>query len=166
MLDKAREYSVGTYKNKFVAPVFQRMVRAEAAALPDGDTPAIRNGQLVQIYRTVGQCVCVTCGRVGPWSEGLGGMHTGHFLGSRANSILFEEFNVACQCSRDNRYESGAPQRFRMWMLAVRGQAVVQRLERLRNEVVSFSKEELVDKRIGYQDRLKAAEELINHGLP
>ncbi len=159
MLTKAREYTTGTYVNRFVAPVFQRMIRAEAAAQPDGWTPAIVDGELAHKWRNVGQCVCVTCGKRGPWSSGLGGMHTGHFLASRRNSILFEESNVAPQCSHCNRFQGGSPQQFRMWMLAVRGEETVARLERLKHTTRSFTREELVDMRIEYQARLKAAEE-------
>jgi hypothetical protein len=43
-------------------------------------------------------------------------------------------------------------------MLYVRGEEVVERLERLKTESVSFDREDLVDMRIEYADRLKAAE--------
>ena len=61
MLDKARQYSLGTYARQ-AAAIFQRMIRAEAAALPKGLTPAIVDGQVRDVFRKVGQCVCVTCG--------------------------------------------------------------------------------------------------------
>ena len=91
-------------------------------------------------------------------------MHTGHFLGSRCNSIVYEEANVAPQCSKCNVYRSGAPQEFRTWMLAVRGAEVVERLERLKPQSRQFSREELVDMRIAFQARLKAAMEKMNCG--
>jgi hypothetical protein len=159
MLDKAREYSTGTYIRRFVAPLFQRMIRAEAAAYPAASVPVVVDDGLRAFYRRLGECVCITCGKAAPWSSGLGGMHTGHFLASRRNSILFEEANVAPQCSRCNRYENGAPQRFRQWMLAVRGADIVERLERLKATTRQFTREELVDMRIEYAARLKAAEE-------
>lgn len=159
MLDKAREYTTGTYIAKFVAPLFQKMIRAEYGAEPAGRTPAIVDGELTAVYRDLGYCVCVTCGQVHPWSSGLGGVHCGHFLASRRNSILFEEDNVDPQCSKCNRYRDGAPQEFRIWMLAVRGKETVERLERLKGTIVQFSREELVDKRLEYQARLKTAEE-------
>ena len=157
MLDKAREYTLGTYARQ-VATVFQQVVRAEAAALPAGNTPAVVDGQLSAVFRRVGECVCVTCGKVGPWSGGLGGMHAGHFIGSRCNSILFEECNVAPQCSHCNRYRSGEQQLFRVWMLRVRGRETVERLERLKAETRHFTREQLVDMKIEYKARLKAAE--------
>ncbi len=158
LLRTTRKYSVGTYQTRFVAPIFQRMIRAEAAALPAGLVPAIVDGEVVYVYRDVGQCVCVTCGKLGRWASGLGGMHTGHFLASRKNAILYEEDNVAPQCSNCNRYEGGEPQKFRQWMLAVRGKETVERLERLKRTTVSFAKEELVDMRIDFHRRLKDAE--------
>ena len=156
MLDKAREYTTGTYSRK-VATVFQRMIRAEVGARHAGVTPAIVDGQLTMVFRKVGECVCVTCGKVGPWSSGLGGMHTGHFLPSRRNSILFEEANVAPQCSRCNRYESGAQQPFTNWMLSTRGGEAVERLKRLKHTTRQFTIDELVDMRIEYKARLDTA---------
>src|SRR5678815_696331 len=90
--------------------------------------------------------------------------HTGHFLASRVNSILFEEDNVAPQCSSCNFYRSGEQQLFRKWMLEVRPEAV-ERLERLKTQSKQFTRDELVDMRIGYAARLKAAEERmkVNH---
>ena len=163
MLDKAREYSLGTYARQ-VAALFQRMIRAEAAALPEGITPAVVNGEIRDVFRRVGQCVCVTCGKVAGWKGGAnryGVMHTGHFLASRRNSILFEEANVAPQCPSCNFFRHGAPQEFRLWMLAVRGQETVERLERLKHQTVSFTREELVDMKLAFQKRLKAAEHHI-----
>ena len=43
-------------------------------------------------------------------------------------------------------------------MLAVRGEGVVKRLEALKRTSVTCSREELVDLRIGFAARLKAAE--------
>jgi len=159
MLDTARQYSTGTYIRRYVAPVFQQMIRAEAAAQPARSEWCIKQGEPTLVARNKGECVCVTYGKVGPWSGGLGGFHTGHFLASRRNAILFEEENVAPQCSRCNRYESGAPQRFREWMLLARGEETVERLEQLKTTTRQFSREELVDMRIEYAVRLRAAKE-------
>lgn len=158
MLEKAKEYQTGTYIRKFVSPIFQKMIRAEAGADPRRYLTAVVDGEIRQVEREIGQCVCITCGKVQKWDSGIKGMHTGHFLASRRNSILFEEDNVAPQCSRCNFYLSGAPQAFRTWMFAVRGLEVVEHLERLKTESVSFDREELVDMRIEYAARLKAAE--------
>jgi predicted butyrate kinase (DUF1464 family) len=160
MLDKAEEYTPGTYCRKFVAPEFQKMVRAEAGSQPPGYTPAVVAGELAQVFRNLGQVVCVTCGKVGPWSGGtgrFGGMHTGHFIASRCNSILFELANVAPQCSHCNVFQGGAVPAFRIWMEHVRGPEEINRLHILKNTVVRFSREELVDMKISFTARFRAA---------
>ena len=159
MLEKAREYTTGTYCRKFVSPLFQKMIRAEFGAVPANETPVIFEGELDYTLRKCGECACVTCGTVKAWDSGIKGIHTGHFLASRCNSILLVESNVAPQCSHCNFYRSGAPQAFRKWMLAVRGQETVERLERLKTESRTFQRDELVDLRIGFAGRLKAAED-------
>jgi hypothetical protein len=156
MLEIAKQYQTGTYIRKFVAPVFQQVIRAEAGAMPAGLTVAIINGELGQSFREVGQCVCVTCGTVKAWDSGIRGMHTGHFLASRVNSILFEEDNCAPQDSYCNYYRSGEQQLFRKWMLECRPEAI-ERLERLKTQSKSFTRDELVDMRISYKLRLDAA---------
>lgn len=158
MLETTRQYSTTKYMSKYVAPCFQRMVRAEAGAEPGDITQAVIDGEVKRVPRRFGDVVCVTCGKFGPWSSGLGGMHTGHFLASRRFSILLEEDNVAVQCARCNRYESGEPQKFRLWMEAVRGQETIDRLTRLKNTTRQFTMDELVDKLIEFKARLKAAE--------
>ena len=165
LLNVARQYTVGTYVRKFVAPIFQRMIRAEAAVEPSGFTPAVVEGEVRDSFRPRGYCVCVTCGNAHPWTTHAGLIQTGHFLGSRCNSILFEEDNVAPQCVRCNGFESGAPQRFRAWMLAVRGEEVVERLEALKRTTREFTRDELVDMRIEYAARLKAAEERMKEAV-
>ena len=100
---------------------------------------------------------CITCGAAHGWDSGLVGIHASHFLGSRCNSILYEEDNIAPGCSHCNVYRSGAPQEFRKWMLAVRGLEVVERLERLKATSRQFTRDELVDLRIGFKKRLDAA---------
>ena len=161
MIDSAKKYQTSTYRGK-VATVFQRMIRAEWGCDPRPYHTAITDAGPYQVFRTLGDCVCVTCGKVGPWTtktKGMGGMHAGHFLASRRNSILFEESNVAPQCSYCNYTMHGRCDRFRQWMELVRGASEIERLERLKQTTVSFTIEQLVDKAIEYRRRLKAAEE-------
>lgn len=157
MLEKAAQFQVSTYSRRFVAPVFQKMIRAEAAALPNGLAWAIVDGKLAFVPRRVGECVCVTCGTVGPWTSNTKTFNAGHFLAGRRNSILYEESNVAPQCVTCNCHRSGAAQEYRKWMMAVRGREVVERLERLKTQSVSFDRGQLVDMRIKYAARLDAA---------
>ena len=164
MLEKAKEFQTSTYLRKFVAPLFQKVVRAESGADPRQYVTAVVDGQIRQVERQMGQCVCVTCGKVGAWSSGILGMHCGHFLGSRRNSILLEESNTACQCHSCNFYPTGAPEAFRLWMRIVRGQDAIDRLEKLKLESRQFGREELVDMRIAYAARLAAAEARMKEG--
>jgi len=159
MIQKAKEYTPTTYIRKFVAPEFQRMIRAEYGARTTGFTTAVKNGQIVEVLRMLGECVCVTCGTVYPWSgERYGGaLDTGHFIGSRRNAILFEEDNVAPQCVSCNRYHGGRPSEYRVWMECVYGIETIERLERLRNETRRFTREELVEMRITHKNRLDTA---------
>ncbi len=156
MLQVAKQYSTGTYIRKYVAPLFQEMIRAEFGAAPEGLTTVVVNCDLGQAFRTVGQCACVTCGTIKAWDSGIKGIHCGHFLASRVNSIVFEEDNVAPQCSACNFYRSGEQQLFRKWMTAVRPEAI-ERLERLKTTSKQFDRETLVDMRIAYKTRLDAA---------
>lgn len=161
MMERAKQFQTTTYCRK-VAAVFQRMIRAEAAADPRQYVTAVVDGEIRQVERKLGQCVCVTCGRVMRW-EGKH-IHTGHFLASRRNSILFEETNVMPQCAHCNAYQGGMPQEYRLWMRIVRGQAEIERLELLKTQSRSFTLEELVDLRIAYAARLAAAEERMKNG--
>lgn len=162
MLAKSREYQIGTYVNKFVAKEFQRLIRAVAAAEPDGQEFAIVDGRVDVRWRMVGQCVCVTCGTVGPWSGGFGmGMQTGHFLPGRRFAILLEEDNVAPQCTTCNHHGGGMPKEYRMWMEHVRGIEVIERLEKLKATTRRFTRDELVGLRIAYKLRMKVAEQKL-----
>ena len=158
MIEKAKEYQTSTYSRKFVAPVFQRMIRAEYASREAGLMNSVVDGEMATVFREVGQVVCVTCGKVCRWDDSKS-VNTGHFLASRRNSILYEEDNVAPQCVHCNLHLSGSQNAYRKWMLFVRGTHSTQRLEQLKQQSVSFTREELVDMRIAYTKRLKAAEE-------
>jgi len=158
-IDKAREYSTGTYSNRFVAPVFQKMIRAEWGAQTAGDTPAVVDGIFGYVYRDVGQCVCVTCGKVKPWTTHNGSMQTGHFIPSRRNSILYRYENTAPQCVWCNQYRGGAVEDYTLWMEEVRGSDTIYMLRQLKNTIRQFTREELVDMRIDYQRRLDLAVE-------
>jgi len=160
LIEKAREYQLGTYARKFVASVYQQMIRAESAAMPYGDALAVVNGELAWITREVGQCVCVTCGKVLPWKNSNathGKLDTGHFIPSRRMSVLFAEKNAHTQCSHCNQQLGGNQGCYELWMRHVYGQETIDRLRRLKNQTVQFTREELVDMRIEYQGRLNRA---------
>ncbi len=144
-----------------VAKDFQRMIRAESGADNRQYVTAVVNGTIRQVERRVGQCVCITCGIVLPWTlpkESPVQMQTGHFLAGRLACILFEEDNTAPQCSTCNGHKSGMPQEYRRWMEAVRGTYAIERLEALKRKSISLDRETLVDMRLEFNRRLKAAE--------
>ena len=164
LIETAKAFSSGTYCRKFVAPLFQRMVRAEAGADSRQYVAAVVNGKLQQVARRNGFCVCVTCGKVDSWDSGIKGMHTGHFLASRRNSILLVEENCAPQCSNCNYYRDGAPSEFRIWMEVMRGTKTIERIEALKRTSVTFGRDDLVDMRIEFKRRLDAAIERMKKG--
>ena len=165
LIETAKQYSANTYCRKFVAPLFQRMIRAEAGAHHGIYASAVIDGVVTQVPRRNGQCVCVTCGKVDSWDSGIKGIHCGHFLASRRNSILLEEDNCEPQCSKCNYYGSGMANEFRIWMLKMKGIEVIERLEALKRTSVSWTHDELVDMRLEFNRRLKAAE-LTMKGTP
>jgi hypothetical protein len=83
-------------------------------------------------------------------------LHAGHFLAGRG-SILFEEAGVKPQCAGCNRHHGGRPQEFRQYMELVCGLDVVEKLEAQKRQPLSRSRDELVDMRIEFNSRLKAA---------
>ena len=106
--------------------------------------------------------MCITCGKVRPWKShgaAAGNMEAGHFLAGRYASILLEETNCHPQCSYCNDQLSGNQGNYTLWMQYVYGQEEIDRLKRLRAGVRQFSVEEVVDMRIEFGVRLKAAEE-------
>ena len=153
-LDQWKAFSIQTCRTK-TAREFQKMTRAEAAAQPNGYTNAMDHGMLVMVYRHVGECVCVTCGKVLPWNTK--GMHTGHWIGRVHQSTLMEPDNVAPQCYTCNEPLRGNVREYTMWMEHVRGREVIERLQAIKRQPVSFTREDLVDRRIDYSRRLKAA---------
>jgi len=166
MLQTAKQYTPGTYMRK-VAQIYQRMIRAEAAAKPEGVVFAITAGKVAEVFRRVGQCVCVTCGKVGPWKgNAIGGgvIESGHFIASRRASVLFEPHNCHPQCKFCNQHLGGDQGNYELYIQHVYGHEEAGRLRRLKNEVKQFTRDELVDMKLDFQARLKAAEELIpNH---
>ncbi len=164
MIEKAREkrQSPAQYARNVAAPVFQKMIRAEAAAKEAGTSIAVAHGEVREVFREVGQCVCVTCGRVGPWTDKSvygGTFDTGHFLAGRGASIVFEETGAHPQCKYCNDRLGGNQANYEIWMRHVYGQDEIDRLRRLKAKVRQFTIEEIVDMRIEFGERLKAAEE-------
>ena len=158
-MEKAKRWTMQTLKKKTAAEL-QKAVRAEAGAFI-GMVKCVMDGQLTTKHSPLGQAICITCGALKDWKgnklNGIDGMDAGHFLSSRRNSILLEEIGLHPQCTHCNR-TGGRPEAYRIYMLKVYGQDVIDELQRLKNqESVTFEREELVRKRLSYMDRSKAA---------
>lgn len=156
MIEKAKAVSLQTYRGQ-VARIFQRLIRAEAAALDEGYYPAVRRGIIAPIYKCVGECVCITCGNVMLWNHK--GCHAGHWIGRVHQSTLFVRENLHPQCASCNQHGNGMPIEYLKFMVEMRGQNIVDRLLVLKHQPKSFSRDELVDMRIEFSRRLKSAVE-------
>jgi hypothetical protein len=154
LIESAKADSLQTYRGK-VARIFQRLVRAEAAAAPAGFSRHYWEGGICESYRQVGECVCITCGAVKPWNHK--GMHAGHWIGRVHQSTLFEPDNLATQCGGCNEHRHGMQQEYLIWLQRVRGLNVVDRLLVLKHKPKSFTRDALVDMRIEFSKRLKVA---------
>lgn len=154
--------AIGTTKaRRRVAVLFQRMIRAEYGAKPAGPAIAVQSGQIVAVDRKMGQCVCVTCGRVAKWDAGLRVMHTGHFVSGRSASIVFDERNVAPQCSHCNVYRHGAAAEFAIWMVATHSTDVIDELRQKRHAAAAYDRSALVDMWFAFASRLKTAQDTM-----
>lgn len=141
MLENWKQYTLQTCKQK-TAQTFQKMIRIEAAD-------------------NYGRIRCVTCDEAIPYANGYKKMDAGHFVASRAASVLFIEENCHPQCVRCNRYLSGNQEAYADFMLERYGQDTIDMIIRARSEVRKFTKEELADMRISYMDRIKAKEKIL-----
>ena len=138
MLQKFREYTLTRCKNK-TAQVWQRLVRLQAIE-PDG---------LVS---------CITC----DWRGSHKDCDAGHFVPRRHSSTIFHPNNCHVQCRACNDHLSGNMAAYRLFIETTYGVEQVEELERLKQEVKQFTKEELVDLRMDLMARIKIAERKLS----
>ena len=155
-VEASKKWSMQTLKNK-AAIDWQKCVRAEYGA-KDCEEFCIVFDTLGQVHSPIGYLVCVTCGKVGPWTGQE--MDAGHFLGGRSNSILFEPLNIHPQCKYCNR-TGGNPQAYRQFMIGCYSSDIVEALEKMKRESISFTRDELVGMRREYRERTRAAVKVI-----
>ena len=160
-LNHAKTKQLGTFLQKFVARDLQKAIRAEAGAFV-GRVKAVVGGKVATIESKLGEVVCVTCGKVMPWSAS--GTHAGHFVPGRAASIVLEEIGIHPQCYVCNEQLSGSQAAYEKYMLEVYGQEVIDELRAMARETKQWDREELVVKRYGYRERIKRAETILKHG--
>ena len=82
-----------------------------------------------------GNCTCVTCGTVKPWTE----MQAGHSIGGRMNSILFHEEIVHPQCVSCNIFQNGNYTQYTLYMIDRYGRDRFEELIKLKFIHVKFS---------------------------
>lgn len=138
MLQKFREYTLTRCKARTAAE-FQRVIRLEA----------IEEDGLVS---------CVTC----DWRGDYRDCDAGHFVPRRYGATLFDPRNAHVQCRNCNKHLAGNMSEYRRFMRDTYGIKTIRELEASKQEVRKFTKEELVELRIGYMDRAKALLERLS----
>ena len=117
-----------------------------------------------------GFCTCVTCGAVHFWNNGI---HAGHFLAGRRESLLFFEPGInpqcaACNsgnCSHVNRYAGSQTKervtiRYTQYMMQRYGAEMIDECFRLKDRVSkTHTIEELMAMILCYDKRIKLAME-------
>ena len=150
-IEKSKKWTIRTLLGK-AAKDLQKAIRVEASFL--NSQLCVVGGEVVSVATGYGECACVTCGAVHHYKN----MHAGHFIGSRRASIVLEEVGIHPQCVRCNAFMSGMPEAYRVYMLHVYGQDVIDHLQFLKNSVSKqWTREELCAKRIEYRRRINAA---------
>ena len=121
-----------------VAKDFQLMIRVEAAD-------------------SAGNCQCVTCGKIDHYSE----MNAGHWISRTRFNVLFDERNISVQCPNcNNPANSGdvGPQ-YAFYMLKTYGDEVMQDLLRLSQLKANHTKEQLLEMRAGFKQRINVVQQ-------
>lgn len=120
---------------------FQLMKRVEAADLQ-------------------GLVTCCSCPKRSHYKR----MDGGHYLPAKSSTATcFHEQNCHPQCKKCNKWESGNLIEYRKFLVKRYGEDAVQELESLRG-FRTWEKWELIDMRIGFMDRIKAAQLRLNDG--
>lgn len=146
IIDRLKCLRIGTAKG-VVAREFQKMIRWEYAA---------SHGGILH---------CCTCDSAEP-IEGHGGQgrfDSGHFIGGRRASLIFDERNCHPQCKQCNKFFSGRPDRYEAFMVATYGARVVEELRELGRQDRKFTFAELADLLIGFRKRIKTAKEKLRN---
>ena len=93
---------------------------------------------------------CCTCGHYHQWQT----MDAGHYVGGRSATVVLEESGIHPQCKECNLYKHGNQEAYQRWMLTHYGQAEIDRLLALRSTLRQWTREELLELRIAYKDRI------------
>lgn len=98
-----------------------------------------------------GNAECVTCGLVRHWKC----LQAGHFIPkARGLSVYFDLMNLAPQCYRCNINLGGNGPNFYAWMLAERGQSVIDDLQAKSRQTLKIKPSEYMEMIAAMQQRL------------
>ena len=139
MLEWFRTLTVGSCVRE-TAKQFQKMIRMEAA---DDN----------------GFVMCCSCGKSLNYKE----VDAGHYVTRSCRATIFDEHNCHPQCKHCNCWE-GKQQvaiNYEAFMVRTYGAGEVARLMGLKNTKKQWTKEELVDLRIEFMDRVKVQEKRL-----
>lgn len=101
-----------------------------------------------------GKGQCISCGEIFPIKD----LDAGHFRSRRSNSTRYDERNVALQCRRCNRFNSGESYQFGLALDEKYGEGTALELLKKSHEIKKFTVDELKDLFQYYQERLKGVE--------
>lgn len=95
--------------------------------------------------------ICCSCGQLKPYELA----DAGHFINRRWMALRWREDNVHAQCSSCNRFDEGNAVGYTMFMIKKYGQAHVEMLMALKNQVSKWSDWELKELEKEYKQKIK-----------
>ncbi len=104
---------------------------------------------------------CVTCKKPYP-ATGVGCAQAGHFIPGRKNAYLFDERQVRAQCYNCNLRLKGNWPPYLEYMEDMFGKEAVDHMRLVqRYEIVSFTHDELIEKRAYYKTKVTELKEQL-----
>jgi len=119
-----------------------------------------RLDQIFSQYIKLRDCIngrgqCFTCGELFPIEE----LDAGHFRSRKYNSTRYDEKNVALQCKKCNRFNSGEQWRFGRDLDDKYGEGTALALTKKAHEIKQFTVQELKDLYAFYKFKVEHMEE-------
>ena len=113
----------------------------------------------VKFSNSLGECECVTCGKVSHYKE----LQAGHFIDSRCNAVLFREDLVYPQCPGCNLFKHGNYVQYTLFMLKKHTQEEIEEFANLKHKTLKYTIDdfkELADMYKGKTERLILEKEI------
>lgn len=101
----------------------------------------------------LGNCTCVTCGKVLPWNDS--GMNAGHFVSRSRHATVFHHINCHPQCASCNDHKGGNAARYEEFMVAKYGREAVDELKICGEHKLKWTCEQLAEKKIQLMDAVR-----------